>query len=357
MVITVVEPDEVLRITRASLGLPLSDALNDPVLLAALVRRAGGILCPCSSRTLARAVLEAFDRLVEDSQQLSEDIDEAIENAMIAGDLLELRRVTTDDASAKGTWVFAAPPAFIARPTGSVFLVGITPDEPCPLPQSLAGRVIYDRHYRLIAAEPGENLPAILRELGVLELSERAWLKLPREEGARDFGDRLEHELKTQPPSGEVKDLLILDSARDTTYYRARWATPKRESGCFVARRPQAYGAPIWGFALLADGRLTNFLDFPTKGAAVRGCDFAWHLQMAIDYSRGAPQQYRLRSTPDGPCLDFYSPLPLWAERRLAMIGETSAREGCLFSYRIPERELATEEEFLAKRLWLTRKQ
>lgn len=357
MVITVVEANEVLRATRTSLGLPSSGAPHDPVLLAALVRRAGGILCPCSSQTLARAVLEALDQLVENPETLSDDVDEAIESAMIAGDLLELSQVTTEDASAKGTWVFAAPPAFVARPSGTVFLLGITPDESNPLPPSLARRVVYDRHYRLIVAEPGENLPATLRELGVLELSERTWLKLPREEAAKEFRDRLERELKAQPPSGDVRDLLILDSSRDPGYYRGRWVTPKRESGCFVARRPQAYGAPIWGFAFLDDSVLTRFIDFPPKGSPLRGSDFAWHLQMAIDYCRGTPQQYRLRSTPSGPCLDFYSPLPLWAERRLALIGQTAERERCLFSYRIPEREVAAEEDFLAKRLWLARRQ
>ena len=176
---------------------------------------------------------------------------------------------------------------------------------------------------------------------------------MPKEETAKNFLDRLERQLMTQGPSGSVPDLLILDSARDPSYYKSRWLAPKRESGCFIARRPQAYGAPLWGFAHLSDGVLDKFLDFPPRRDRWRGSDFAWHLQLAIDACRGAPQKYRRRRTPYGVCLDFFSPLPLWAERRLAIIGRPVEPDRCLFTYRLPERELPAEEEFLQKRLWL----
>jgi len=52
-------------------------------------------------------------------------------------------------------------------------------------------------------------------------------------------------------------------------------------------------------------------------------------------------------------CFDFFSPLPLWAERRLAIIGRPAERERCLFSYQIPQVEAATEEQFMQSRLWL----
>jgi hypothetical protein len=280
-------------------------------------------------------------------------VETAVEKAIIAGDLLEFSQATPGDPNAKGTWVFAAPPRFVARPSGNVFFMGITPDEPSPLPPSLNTRLVYQRHFRLIERKPSENLPQILRELGVLELSEQSWLKLPREEGAKNFVDRLERELMAQPVSGSVPDLLILDSARDPSYYKGRWAAPRRATGCFVARRPQAYGAPLWGFAHLTDGVLDKFLDFPLRRDRWRGSDFAWHLQLAIDSCRGAPQKYRRRREADGVCLDFFSPLPLWAERRLAIVGRPAERVHCLFTYQFPERELAAEEGFLRKRLWL----
>ena len=142
-------------------------------------------------------------------------------------------------------------------------------------------------------------------------------------------------------------------SARDPSYYKGCWVAPKRETGCYVARRPQAYGAPLWGLALLVEGALQKFLDFPFRRDKWRGSDFARHLQMAIDSCRGSPQKYRRRRTVKGTCLDFFSPVPLWAERRLAIIGRPAERERCLFSYQIPDAELAAEEKFLQTHLWI----
>ncbi len=353
MVVQQINDEEVVSLSRGTLALPGDAGLHDEAFLAALVRRAAGILCPCSDRTIFRAVLESLDRLTEDAARLEADVETAVEKAMIAGDLLEFSQGTTADPSAKSTWVYAAPPSFVARPSGSVFLMGITPDEPSPLPPSLNPRIVYERHYRMIQQEPSENLPQILRELGALELSEQSWLKLPKAETAKNFIDRLERDLMAQPASGSVPDLLILDSVRDPSSYKGRWTTPRRESGCFVARRPQAYGAPLWGFAHLTDGVLDKFLDFPLRRDRWRGSDFAWHLQLAIDSCRGGPQKYRRRRGADGVCLDFFSPLPLWAERRLAIVGRPAERVRCLFTYQLPERELPAEEEFLQKRLWL----
>jgi hypothetical protein len=353
MVIQQIEVVDVVTNSRRALALPGKSDVHDAVFLAALIRRAAAIVCPCSASTLERTVLESLDRLSENPERLADDVEIAVEKAMIAGDLLEFSQVATDDPNAKGTWLFAAPPAFVARPSGSIFLLGVTPEEPSPLPPSLNCRIVFERHYRIVHPDPSENLSQTFRELGLLELSERSWLKFPREETAYDFRGRLERELNAQVASGDVPELSILDSARDPTYYKGRWVTPKRETGYFVARRPQAYGAPLWGLALLAEGVLQKFLDFPPRRSKFRGSDFAWHLQMAMDSCRGSPQKYRRRTTPAGRCLDFFSPLPLWAERRLAIIGRSAERDRCLFSYQISDAELAAEEEFLQKRLWL----
>lgn len=76
---------------------------------------------------------------------------------------------------------------------------------------------------------------------------------------------------------------------------------------------------------------------------------------MAIDHCRGTPQQYRRRLDSIGAALDFFSPVPLWVRRRLAVLGRPASREGCLFSYWVPQRELVAEESFLLDHLWMTR--
>lgn len=353
MVVEPISQEEIVSLTRQAVALPGTAHIYDEAFLAALVRRAAGILCPCSDRTIFRAVMEGLSRLADDAERLEACVESAVEKAMVAGDLLELTHATTGEPDAKGTWVFAAPPSFVALQSGSVFFMGIAPDDPNPLPPELSSRILYERHFRQIHSESGEDLPRTLRDLGVLELSEQSWLKLLREETANGFVERMERQLMAQPASGSVPDLLILDSARDPSYYKGRWNGPRRETGCFVARRPQAYGAALWGYAHLKDGVLDKFLDFPLRRDRWRGSDIAWQLQLAIDFCRGVPQKYRRRGTSGGLCLDFYSPLPLWAERRIAVVGHPAERLRCLFTYQLPEREVAAAEAFLQKHLWL----
>jgi hypothetical protein len=354
MVITQVSAKEVRRSSREVLGLPASsDGVIDDAMLAASLRRAAGILCPCSLSTLVTAVLESLQYLFDDSDAMAERIAAAAEGLIIAGDLLELNQVTIDDPTAKSTWVFSAPPGFIVRPSGSIFVVGIVPDETAPLPPSLNSRIAYEGFARLITPQPPEDLQSVLHELGLRELSTSAWLKRPKTESAAALRDSMLRRLAEQPPSGAIADISILDPVRNVDYYSGRWINPTHESGNYVARRPQAYGAALWGLANLMDGDVTGFLDFPLKGTRWRGCDMAWYLQMAIDHCRGTPQLYRRRTSTGGACLDFFSPLPLWAHRRFAVLGRPAPREKCLLSYWIPERELASEEIFLQERLWL----
>jgi hypothetical protein len=357
MVIVQVSAMEVLRSSRATLGVSASsdDAIDD-AMLAASLRRAAGILCPCSLSTLIAAVLESLQHLVEEDAA-TERVAAAAEGLIVGGDLLELSQVTTDDPAAKGTWVFAGPPSFVVRPAGNIFLVGIVPDEATPLPASLSARVVFEGFVRVLSPQLHEDLRSILSELGLRELSTSAWLKAPKPESATELRGNMLRRLAEQPPSGAIADISILDPVRSVDYYSGRWIIPTHESGIYVARRPQAYGAPIWGLASLEDGTVTRFLDFPLKGSRWRGCDAAWHLQMAIDRCRETQQLYRRRPNEGGACLDFFSPLPLWAQRRLAVIGRPAPREKCLMSYWIPERELQSEETFLQEQLWLARRE
>ncbi|MGE3718538.1 MAG: hypothetical protein AB7G07_09080 [Bauldia sp.] len=356
MMTEMVDEATVLRLAREALGLPGTRPGVDPVLLAGLVRRAAAIHCPCSPATLTRAILESLKGLTDDAEGLAVSVEIAVEEATVAGDLLELGQVTTDDPNVKGTWVFAGPPAFVIRPGRPLLLMGVVPERPHPLPDALASRIIFRRHVRLLESAPGEGLPLALRDLGLLEMSEEAWLRLPRPETAAALQSRLEAKLRALPASGDISDIELIDPMLPNRYYRGRWIKPKRETGTFVARRPRAYGAPLWGYALLEQGRVAKFLDFPLGRDRWRGCDAAWHLQMAIDAQRGFPQRYRRRPARGGAAiLDFFGPLPLWAQRRLCLIGEPAEPEHALVAFEVTAEDLPAEEEFLQSRLWLAR--
>ena len=344
---------EVLTASRDQLGIPPSPAIDD-TLIAAMLRRAAGIHCPCSLSTLTAAVTESLAYLTDASRELEERANAVAEGLIVVGDLLELNQVTVDDPNAQGTWVFSAPPGFIARPSVSIFLVGIAPDEATPLPASLSSRVEYDTVARVLMPVQGEDLPFVLRELGLREIPAAAWLMAPKAETAVQLRHNMVRRLSEQPPSGAIADLSILLPDSPVNYYSRRWVPPGHHTGEFVARRPQAYGSPLWGFANLENGNVIRFLDFPLKGTRWRGCDVAWHLQMAIDQGRGTPQKYGRRPGAGGTYLDFFSPIPLWAQRRLCVVGRLAPIEHCLLSYWVPERELSAEEDYVQRHLWLT---
>ena len=356
MVIAKIKPSDILAGCRQTLG--LSENRQEPIdeiLLAALLRRSAGIHCPCSRLTLRASLLESLKYLSQDRMVLSERIDTIIEGLIVGGDLLELNDVATDDPEAKGTWVFAAPPSFVIRPSRSIFLLGIVPDQDTFLPQTLSERISHEGFTRTIIQKPDEDLAADLREHGMQELSESTWLKCPTAEGPEAMLNRYERQLGLQPLSGSVEDLRILDPTKSVTYYRGRWTAPQSQTGTFIARRPQEFGAPLWCFAELEAGTLVRILDLPLRKTRWRGCDVTWHLQMAIDYCGQTPQRYRRQDVGNEVRLDFFSPLPQWAQRRLMILGRPSRPEKSLMSYWLPPAEAESEERFLRERLWLSR--
>jgi hypothetical protein len=352
MVIVEIEPEEVIAECRTILRLPAGGRVDDDVFLAAMLRRSAGTLCPCSPVTLRAALLESLQHLGSE-ETLEARIDAVIEGLVIVGDLLELSDVVTEGASVKETWIFAAPPSFIVRPNGKVFLAGVVRDQDTFLPHSLASRITYEAFARIIVPRAGEDLPGELRDQGLRQLPDTVWLKRPRNMPARDLLASMRRQLGLQLSCGTVRELQILDSTRPVTYYRGRWKTPTDQSGTFIARRPQDYGAPIWCLAALEHGVPVKLLDLPQKRNRWRGCDAAWHVQMAIDYCRGQPQVYRSRRVDGDVRLDFFSPLPQWSQRRLIVFGIPVPCEKSLFSFRLPHSEAETEQRFLQNNLWL----
>lgn len=350
----VIACSEVLTGCRKSLGLKArQENPVDSEFLAAALRHAAGIHCPCSAATLRSTIIESLEHLT-DSEDIVSMVESAIEGLIIGGDLLELSQVTTDDPDVKGTWLFAAPPSYVVRPNGSIFLTGVVADRDTYLPQALMERIRYDGFTRAIMPTPDEQLADELGELGLQPLSSDNWFKPPKAESHAECVERHNAKLRALPRSGEIPELQIIDPSKPVSYYRGRWINPKGQNGMFVGRRPQEFGSPIWCVIRLENGQAAQLLDLPLHKSRLRGCDAAWHVQMAIDRSNSTPQTYGVRIADRYAFIDFYSPLPLWAERRLMLLGRHAEAAGCLLSYRLPVGELATEEKFFQERLWLS---
>ncbi len=353
--ISVVAPEDIVRYCRSILNLQGEGHGIDDTFLSAMLRRTAGALCPCSRAVLRAALVESLSHLDQEPASLPARLENLIDDLLVVGDLLELSDVTTGDAEAKGTWVFAAPPSFVVRKSGSIFLTGIVPDQDDWLPENIRSRIVLSNSTRSIKPHDGEDLAGQLIGEGLSKLPETTWLKAPKTVAPSEALSRAAQFLAGEQPCAPVQGLEIIDPETKPTYYKGRWTSPKDHSGLFIARRPQEFGAALWCLAEIHSGSIQRIIDLPFRGYRWRGCDAAWHLQMAMDHERKAPQRYSLDTAEDGMCrLSFYSPIPLWAERRLMILGRKRQGVKSLFTYEIPSDEAAQEEDFLQENLWLS---
>jgi hypothetical protein len=349
--ITVVSSATVFGTARAALHLaPGNNA--DPAYWIASLRRLAGYHCPCSPRTLIASIVESHRNLVVIDETFIEQLEGLIEVLVAAGDLLELSDVTTLDETVKATWLFAAPPTFVVHPSGAAFLIGLASDDPLPLPAELLERVATRRAIRTIAPLVGEDLPLLLEGIGFRQLSLESWLKHPKKEDAATHLGSMDARLGHRSQATDTTDMRILDWTLETRRYRDRWRAPLRQTGSFLLRRPQAYGADLWSYGRFNVGQLEALIDFPLPGGRWRGCDIAWRVQLAIDALAGRPQRYRKQLRDEFAHFDFFFPLPSWARRRLGVVGEELSPEGCLMSFRVPVSEAQAEQAFLRDYLY-----
>ena len=339
----------------AQLGLdPTTLGLTSVEAIAAALRRAASFLCPCAPATLIRGVVEPMRGLVDDLTSISVLAQETLESMIATGDFFEHSDIEEDTLGGSAKLIYAAPASFVPRENGSVILLGIPAFHLPGVPDGLAERIEHTGYLRRLSPVHREDLGTELNQLGFIEVSADRWLQVPRRVSAAQHLARVDHLLTSAQPSGDVPGLSILDPESSVLYYRGRWASSRSQTGRFIARRSQAYGADLWCYIELRDGNPVRLVDFPLADSRWRGADEAWHVQMAIDAQRGEPQRLRVVPGPEGTSdIQFFSPVPMWAQRRWDAIGEKVSTSGCLFAYRVSESDLLEELRFTRDMLWL----
>lgn len=338
------------KVTELGLDPETTDILSSEATAAAL-RRAAGLMCPCSAATLARNVWGPLRWLSDDLEATKKTVTEVLKNLIDHGDMFEYRDL---EERSGPPMLYTAPPSFVVRESGAAIILGIESDR-CALPEELRNRLERSRHARRISPVEGENLRDCLTEFGFLEISHDQWLKVPKTETPASRLSRFDKLLDKSGPSGEVPGLRLLDPELPVRFYKGRWREPDgRSSGRFVARREQAYGADLWCYVQMNEGNPEKLIDLPAHKTRWEARDEAWHLQMAIDSQRGNPQQFRMRTGTGGArVIEFFSPVPGWAESRWEAVGEPAGGPGHLFAYGFPETELDEELRFVREKLWL----
>ena len=337
------------KVVELGLDPETTDILSSEAIASAL-RRAAGILCPCSSATLARNVSGPLRWLVKDFEATKKTVRETLDDLIDHGDMFEYRDLEEQSGP---VMLYAAPASFVIRESGTAIILGIESDR-CALTEELRNRIEHSRHTRRISPVEGENLRDNLIKFGFIEISHDQWLKAPKTETSSSYVSRFNRLLNDSGPSGEVPGLSLLDWKLPVRYYKGRWVEPDTRSGKFVARREQAYGADLWCYVQMNEGNPEKLVDLPALERRWHGRDEAWRLQMAIDSQQGKPQQFKVRSEPGDMCvIEFFSPVPSWVKRRWNAIGEPAEGRKHLFAYEFPEAELDEELRFVREKLWL----
>jgi hypothetical protein len=321
--------------------------------LSESLRRAASVLCPATPGEIVNSVRDALEPLDQARGPDRDELATLLDLLIATGDLLELRQ-SGEHAS---RLLYLAPPSYLTKMPGQYLLLGVRPEGRRLLNEELSGSVEREGHLRFAHLDAAAA-PELLKAAGLQELRPDRWLKLPRAIAAAEYLSAFRLRLDAALAAGSVDGLEIIDTSARLNYYRGRWRSlASADSGDFVGRRPQAYGAAAWCFARVLDGRPMQLLDLPAEDRTAFARDEAWRLQAAIDADAGSPQRYRLRSVAGEDAsrvLDLFSPLPAWAARQLDFVGTPVARSsGALISYRLHDEAIAPVRALLTDMLWM----
>jgi hypothetical protein len=321
--------------------------------LCASIRRAASFLCPTTPRQLVDTVLDAVSPLDNVGSVTRDDVVDHLELLISNGDLLELRQYTQRVTRQ----IFLGPPSYVPKVSGNYLLLGVRPYGAPLVDDTLAAKLLHEGHVRTIkldAATATNRLSAA----GLHQVRLDQWLHCPRMQRPSTFLNEYRQRLSAAGPAGQVEGLTLIDPDSPVRYYRVRWRAPKvSDTGDYVARRPQAYGADLWCFIRMKDGAPTALIDLPIADPAAPGCNEAWHLQAALDAERGQPQICRITTARDAHTsriLELFAPVPGWVQRHLEIAGTPVQRSnGSLFSYQVSTLAVDKITQFLTDMLWL----
>src|SRR5436190_6997120 len=175
--------------------------------LTGTIRRTACFLAPCSARKVINEVSRCLRGLLDGGDSFAERVASELDAVLAYGDLIELREET--DTGSTAALMHLAPPSFVQRRTGMIFLVGMAPDRDTPIPQEMAQRIQYVGHTRRLVALDGEKLVELLQESGLIELPQTAWIRTPRIMDSRSLHEEFSARLENSPTSGDVSGLTV----------------------------------------------------------------------------------------------------------------------------------------------------
>jgi hypothetical protein len=332
--------------------------------LAQATRRAASFICPVTKQELSRKVMEMLAPLVgtDASSKIRETLtgaygDGLIDDLIRCGDLREVSSSARSmDKNEK--LLFLGAPSFLKRDNGDCLLIGIQSEGRATCSsESLQSQIEHIGHLRWVKAKNGRSHSENLLQFNLREINADQWLKQPRKISAQDLVREYTHLLDQEPTvvNSQIDGLTLLDHTKPTRYYRGRWRDiSKKDSGNYLARRPQAFSNDRWCFIKITGGNISKILDLPCRDLLARGCDESWRLQAAIDFTRNRPQTLFMEEHGSGAyLLKMGSPPPEWVQRRLDLFGDRFEEVGNNWPRWLINKNYAKEEaEFLEEMMF-----
>lgn len=345
---------EALEVLRADLNVSHAGDTDGRIeLVAAVMRRLAGILCPCPRLAIRQAVARSLASVVPWAGELDLLAEAVIEGALVGGDLLELANVVVAEEHDHPTWLYCAPPGFVRGPGTRLYILGIPPDGALFLPTEVRERLRHQGSARFVEEQPGEGLPELLASLGLREMPGDIWRHVRRAETAAAHVATLQRRLVRDGTPGPVNELRVLRPAVSTgTPYAGRWALPDKDTGLRVGRFEGAFRNRMWCLAELEGGELRRYLRLPLRENPLAPSDAGWLAQLALDAVAGHPGTYRAAPRDGGAVITSTFPLPRFARRRFEYLGAAAPVDGP-YAFWVPDAQRATEEAFLREQLWL----
>jgi hypothetical protein len=352
--VRLVSTKDVEEVAVSCLGFNVDSAdLLTPEVLGALIRKTASFECPCPPAALAKSVFRLLEPICP-GDTLKDIVRGTINSVTSYGDLVETHE-SSDTAS--NFYLYLAAPSFLQVSDTLFLLFGVTPDGEDMTPPDLRQKVEPVMYSRRLAAQDAKECRDTLLQAGFESLKLDSWLRCPSRRPASELIALYDDALLKSGPPGVPEDVILIDPSQSVSYYKGRWTKLKKQTGRFIGRRSQTYGAQLWCYLEVSNGVVTRLLDFPLFETHWRAFDEAWHLLQAMDAASGHPQGFRVRkaSQKGSAAMDLFSPVPTWATRKWDAVGLRTMPNSSLMSYIFPEKQIDAECTFAAQRMWLKR--
>ncbi len=343
--------EDVSQSVHRYLCLPQDVRLTGEEGLASLLRAIVELRAPIDRAGILSLAVEISAPLFKENGHFQKYADVLVDTLIEYGDVLLPDEFATGDNEARSALIYPAPPGFLVRKGGMVFIRGIFTDDFRWVWEKIASRVRYKGHVRFLSPEVGEDLPKYLKDCGLQSVPTETFLSRPPEEARESFLAQIDKTLNDSAGSGSVADFTWLAGSPASRNWNERWTDIAPSNGVYVVRRSRRFGSALWGIARMSSGRLTHLLNLPTK-SGVRACDEAWRVQAALDAARGSPPLIYVKHEDGRTTVSTNRPFPAWVTRRWDLFGSKINRPGFLMSYSFSPKDAGEEVAFVSQFMW-----